>query len=286
MSTYLLIFAVIYVIICMCSKKSGKNRSVIWSLVWLVLMFINFANAQKLNEEMEYYRNYHENAEVVFDGIREISDNLENTGSIFSDTDTTITPAETSAPEPSAIYDAPGSLIYSASGTGDSIVTQVKVSQPSLLIFRTSDTGHHSVKAYYGSGEYEYDLLVNDSGASYNGKTYLICDRTYDFTISCGGFWEIEVYTIGYTTDLSFSGSGDYVTDIFQPKSQYYTITYTGTDHFSVKQRYGTGEYDYELLVNDSGNPYSGTIRLSHIDSPCFFEISGTGGNWTITPAQ
>lgn len=83
MSTYLLIFAVIYVIICMCSKKSGKNRSVIWSLVWLVLMFINFANAQKLNEEMDFYREYYNNAEAVFDGIREISDNLEQTGSIF-----------------------------------------------------------------------------------------------------------------------------------------------------------------------------------------------------------
>lgn len=196
--------------------------------------------------------------------------------------------------EPGKNYDTPAAssatpsagTFFTESGTGDSVVRSVETTTPSRFLFRTSDKSHHSVKGFYGDGNYDYDLLVNESGAPYEGSSYLPQDRTYDFEINCSGAWEIEVQTIGYSDNVGFSGHGDTVTDIIQPSAKYYTITYTGTDHFSVKQRYGTGKYDYELLVNESGKPYTGTVRLKNSDKPCFFEISGTDGDWTITPAE
>lgn len=195
-------------------------------------------------------------------------------------------PKNTDSPEvpASEVTPTPGSLIYSKSGKGDSIIQSVSVTQPSYMVFNTSDDRHHDVKAWYGSGEYDYELLVNSSDP-YFGSTYLLGDNVYDFEIKCMGDWSVEIYSIGYTADTEFSGKGDYVTEIFQPATQFYYITYTGSDHFAVKQRYGTGRYDYELLVNQS-EPYSGTVRLSHSDLPCFFEISGEEGSWTISPAE
>ncbi len=185
-----------------------------------------------------------------------------------------------------AVSSTTGNTILTKSGSGDSIIQSVEVVVPSRLIFRTSDTHHHAVKAYFGDGDYDYDLLVNDSGSAYEGTAYLLPDRTYDIEITCAGAWEVEVQTVDYSDAVEFSGHSDAVTDIIQPAGKYYNITYTGTDHFSVKQRYGTGKYDYELLVNESGEPYSGTVRLANSDKMCFFEISGTDGDWTITPAE
>ena len=76
------------------------------------------------------------------------------------------------------------------------------------------------------------------------------------------------------------------VTGIFQPETQYYTITYNGTDHFHVKQHHSEDFSDYELLVNESGEPYSGTVRIADLGGKCFFEVVGTEGEWSITPAQ
>lgn len=190
----------------------------------------------------------------------------------------------TTPSQPETISDSPHALQSSHSGTGDSIIQSITVSSPSLFRFVTKDDNHHDVKAYYGDGEYDYDLLVNSSDP-YDGSTYLLPDRTYDITVHCTAPWTAEIYTIGYTAKTAFSGSGDHITEIFQPESKYYTITYTGDDHFAVKQRYGTGEYDYELLVNET-DPYSGTVRLSHSDMLCFFEITGEEGSWTITPQE
>ena len=191
---------------------------------------------------------------------------------------------ETTPSQPETISDSPHALQSSHSGTGDSIIQSITVSSPSLFRFVTKDDNHHDVKAYYGDGEYEYDLLVNSSDP-YDGSTYLLPDRTYDIIVHCTAPWTAEIYTIGYTAKTAFSGSSDHITEIFQPESKYYTITYTGDDHFAVKQRYGTGEYDYELLVNET-DPYSGTVRLSHSDMLCFFEIIGEEGSWTITPQE
>lgn len=183
-------------------------------------------------------------------------------------------------------FSVDGGLLYSDEGSGDSVVTGITVSSPSYFRFKTPDDGHHSVKAYYGTGDYEYDLLVNESGAPYDGNTYLEANRTYDFEIDCGGEWSIEIYSLATTYETSFSGSGDYVTGIFQPETQYYTITYNGTDHFHVKQHHSEDFSDYELLVNESGEPYSGTVRIADLGGKCFFEVVGTEGEWSITPAQ
>ncbi len=190
----------------------------------------------------------------------------------------------TTEPTTETVSDSPHALQSTHSGTGDSVLQSIKVTFPSLFRFSTQDDSHHDVKAYYGDGEYDYDLLVNSSDP-YTGSTYLLPDRTYDILIHCADAWTAEIYKVGYTSDTAFTGQSDHVTEIFQPETKYYDITYTGDDHFSVKQRYGTGEYDYELLVNET-DPYSGTVRLTYPDDLCFFEITGEEGSWTITPQQ
>lgn len=197
------------------------------------------------------------------------------------------TEKETSAPQnTNTLTNSPGTLVYTTSGKGDSIVTKVPVNSPSYCLFSTNDEGYTSVKAWYGEASYEYDSLVS-STEPYSGRSYLhhFENGEYEFEIKCHGDWELSIYTVGYTADTAFSGSGDYVTDIFQPVSKHYVITYTGSDYFSVKQRYGLNSYDYETLVSET-DPYSGTVRLSHSDLPCFFEITGEEGSWTITPAD
>lgn len=174
-------------------------------------------------------------------------------------------------------------LGYSTSGSGDSVIESMYVSYPSFLHFKTYDDGHHDVKAYYGEGKYDYELLVNASDM-YSGSSYLMGEREYDIIINSDGDWEIEVYQIGYTDDVFFVGSDDSVTDIFQPPTKYYTISYDGDDYFCVKQWYGLGEFDYELLANGTG-PYTGTVRLAYSDSLCFFTVTGSEGVWSIKPS-
>lgn len=198
--------------------------------------------------------------------------------------ETTKPAKETEDQRNDTIDPSPHVLQSTHSGTGDSVLQTIKVTSPSLFRFSTQDDSHHDVKAYYGDGEYDYDLLVNSSDP-YTGSTYLHPDRTYDILIHCADAWTAEIYTVGYTDKTCFSGQSDHVTEIFQPETKYYDITYTGDDHFSVKQRFGTGEYDYELLVNET-DPYSGTVRLAYPDDLCFFEITGEEGSWTITPQQ
>lgn len=280
MSKLVFAFAIIYLIICICTKKPTRDKMILGAIVWMVISGLNLNNAMKLNEEMNFYKDYYSQFKEIIDGMADVIgyNDLPKTQPDFTETSNVSNEtAENFTP-------TPGSLIYSKSGKGDSIIQSVSVTQPSYMVFNTSDDRHHDVKAWYGSGEYDYELLVNSSDP-YFGSTYLLGDNVYDFEIKCMGNWSVEIYSIGYTADTEFSGKGDYVTEIFQPATQFYYITYTGSDHFAVKQRYGTGRYDYELLVNQS-EPYSGTVRLSHSDLPCFFEISGEEGNWTITPGE
>ena len=174
-----------------------------------------------------------------------------------------------------------GDNIFTKSGNEDSIVHTVRVENPSYLHFTSSSGGNKSIKAYYGDGEYDYDLLVNEIG-NYDGNTYLLANRTYDFEISCEGSWDIEGCERGTTNTDTCAGAGDFVTDIFQPNDKYFTITHNGDGNFAVKQWYGTGKYDYDLLVNEIGD-YSGTVRIAYSDYPCFFEITADGA-WSITP--
>lgn len=180
--------------------------------------------------------------------------------------------------------DSFGTASHSKSGYGDSIVASVYVSEPCRFVFSADDDGYKGVRAYYGSGEYDYESLLSET-EPYYGSTYLPGGYTYDFEIQCDADWYFEIIPIGQTASTSFSGSGDCVTDWFQPTNQYYTITYSGDGYFGVRQRYGDGEYDYESLVSET-DPYSGTVRLAHIDRPCFFEIIGADGSWTITPVN
>lgn len=218
------------------------------------------------------------------DRIVQLDKELKSAGVTPPAPETTNPEEETEDYRNDTVDPSPHALQSTHSGTGDSVLQTIKVTSPSLFRFSTQDDSHHDVKAYYGDGEYEYDLLVNSSDP-YIGSTYLLPNRTYDILIHCAEAWTAEIYTIGYTNKTSFFGQGDHVTEIFQPETKYYDITYTGDDHFSIKQRFGTGEYDYELLVNET-DPYSGTVRLAYPDDLCFFEITGEEGSWTITPAE
>ncbi len=290
MSVLLLALSIIYVVFCMCYKKDAKLPHIIWSIVFLVLMGVNWQYSTELNQEMEMYKEYYRDTKVIIEGMAEITGLNDLPEHIPADSSPgAASSAATIETKPQqsqdhVLSDVPGTLIYSTSGAGDSIVQSISVESPSYCVFTTNDDRHHAVKAWYGDGDFDYELLVNSS-SPYSGRTYLTEFGTYDFEITCTSEWKLEIFTIGTTVETSFSGKGDYVTDIFQPDTKYYNITYTGSDHFAVKQRYGTDEYDYELLVNET-EPYSGTVRLSNIDSPCFFEITGEEGTWIITPAE
>lgn len=174
-------------------------------------------------------------------------------------------------------------ITYSNSGSGDTVLRSISVSYPSSFHFRTSSDGNNAVKAYYGDSDYDYNLLVNTID-SYDGYTYLIPGRKYDLEIHCSGKWSVEILTVGFLGEEYFVGSDDSVTNIIQPISNYYTFKYSGKGNFAIKQWYGTGEYDYDLLVNEIGE-YSGTVRISNASKKCFFEITADDGVWSIRPS-
>lgn len=177
------------------------------------------------------------------------------------------------------------------SGYGDKIISNVNIPNGEYIAKITiNSTRHHSVKFYYGSNEYDYELLVNDSGKNYSGTTFLKGGNTDAvvngmFEINAEGSWTIKVEKLSGTATFPLSGNGDTVSGLFDGTGsrEIFNITYNSTRHHAVKiYKYNGSKYDYELLVNDSGKAYNGQVMApTEKGSKYFFVIEGEG-DWTI----
>lgn len=172
-----------------------------------------------------------------------------------------------------------GSFFFQ-SGSGDKVISGLNVTAHSYLKITNNGDSNFSMWAHYGDKEYDRDLLVNTIG-NYSGNAYLRPNREYTLEIKSSGSWSVKAYPIEKTSTDTFSGSGDYVTPMFIPSSNAFSISGNGKGNFSVWGYYGDKEYDRDLLVNEIG-AYSGTIMFKH-KNYSFFVIK-CDGNWSIIP--
>lgn len=176
----------------------------------------------------------------------------------------------------------PTEPLYSFSGTGDDVITDISIEDYAVVKAMISGRHYCSVKAHGDSDSYSFgDILVSDT-APYSGESILFPDN-YSFEINAQGSWTIEIFDMSYSTTDSFEGKGDTVTPIFTASSSVYEITtIENQGYFSVKGYYGYGDYD--ILVNTT-DEYSGKVYFPVKGEYAFFVISGSR-EFTIRPVK
>lgn len=239
--------------------------------------------------------NFYINQSIQYDGkeylsqlevnsTQPITDNIETTINISNETTTqkeieTTVPKETETTTQNIttpqLENVPHELLYSYNGSGDYVISNIKVEQGYIVKYVCDSNEHTAVKAHYDN---DYELLVNEVG-NYIGYTLL--PKSSDnllLEITANSNWTLEIYKMGTSNIDSFSGNGDYVTPIFISTSNIYTITNNGDSNFVVR---GYNEdFEYDLLINEIGN-YNGTILFKNANKYSFFEII-SNGEWHI----
>ncbi len=120
------------------------------------------------------------------------------------------------------------------------------------------------------------DLKINDIG-SYDGYIFLAGGDTYKLEIKSSGSWSYTVEQLQATTNTTFSGTGDYVTDKVSCSSGTWHFSHDGSSNFVVKAYTTNGR---DLLVNTIGS-YDGKKSVTVPQgSYVVFEINADG-NWS-----
>ena len=182
-------------------------------------------------------------------------------------------------------------IVYS--GKGDQVITGVNIPTGSFKATITHDGDRHSaVKLYYGDGQYDYQLLSNETDP-YVVEEYLSdhLDSHKTRALSNGmlnvtgdGNWTITIERITETSTRNVAGKGTIVTGVFQVTGgrNVVSITHDGKRHFDVKiYKENGGQYDYELLVNETG-AYSGQTLVTLESNTNYFFAVSADGNWTV----
>lgn len=179
------------------------------------------------------------------------------------------------------------------SGSGDKIITGVDVPEGEYVAYIDIDsTRHYDVKWYYGQDEYDYNLLVNNSGNAYHGAVLLkdgdvSAVKNGEIDINSKGNWNIKIEPLsGTISGNSVSGNGDVVTGLFEGTGNrtVFNIKINSTRHYDVKlYKYNGGHYDYDLLVNDSGEVYDGQVASSLEKGAKYFFTVNSQGDWEIS---
>ena len=76
------------------------------------------------------------------------------------------------------------------------------------------------------------------------------------------------------------------VTGLFEGTGsrEVFNIKYNSSRHHAVKiYKYNGSEYDYELLVNDSGKPYNGQVMAPTEKGAKYFFVVEGEGDWSIS---
>lgn len=164
------------------------------------------------------------------------------------------------------------------SGSGDDVVTGVNLGSSGIYRAHITHSGSRNfiVKSYSDSGS--KNLMVNTIG-DYDGYVLVLGSSPLSIEVQADGNWDISIEKCGTTTENSFSGNGDYVTDVFQATSGAWTFTYNGEHNFVVRAYTTSGS---DLLVNTIGS-YEGTQMLTvPAGSNVVLEIKAdTSGTWT-----
>lgn len=171
-------------------------------------------------------------------------------------------------------------LPIAGNGYGDSVVSDINLSDKFYVLHMTH-TGRRNfiVHAYGADGKEEY--LINAIGA-YDGTVLLLSAPPVMLNIEADGNWTYEIRKLEETDATSFSGKGDYVTDIFSCATgvQSWHFKHDG-DHNFIVHMYSTN--GRSLIINEIGAYDASQVIKIPAGSKVFFEISADGA-WEIYP--
>ena len=169
-----------------------------------------------------------------------------------------------------------GELIFeTVSGSGDDVIEGLQLSTGMYRVHFTNSGSSNFVVWVDGTSS-SRDLKINDIGA-YDGYIFLVGGDTYKLEIESSGSWSYTVEQLQTTTNTSFSGTGDYVTDKITCSSGTWHFSHNGSSNFVIRA-YTTNGGD--LLVNTIG-AYDGKKSVTiPQESNVLFEINADG-DWS-----
>lgn len=179
-------------------------------------------------------------------------------------------------------------LLYS--GSEDKIITDIDLPDGIFISkIEIDSTSHYAVKFHHDD---TYELLVNNSKKPYSGVTLTKDNEIASISggmleITSGGDWNITIDRLSGETTKNIAGHGDKVTGFFpgNGKKEVVTLDIDSTAHYSIKLfEYNIAEntLTYDLLVNDSGEPYHGEKIADLKEGLQYFFVVDSEGDWSI----
>lgn len=166
----------------------------------------------------------------------------------------------------------------SGSGHGDGVISGITLADGGIYALNMTHNGTSNfiVHSFDASGDEEY--LINEIG-NYAGAVLFMGQSPMMINIEADGDWTFEVTAIQKTNDVSFAGSGDYITGLFSGAkgARIWHFKHDGSSNFVV-WIYTTDGCD--LIVNEIG-VYDADQVVTVPDGFAFFEITADG-NWEV----
>lgn len=168
------------------------------------------------------------------------------------------------------------------SGKGDAVVKDITILESGIYVLHMTHSGRRNFIVHSFDAYGDEELLINTIG-KYDGTVWLLGESPLMFNIEADGKWEYEIKRLEKTDDTHFSGSGDFVTNIFSTRSgaQVWHFSYSGDGNFIVRL-FTTDGLDY--IINEIGDYDADQIITIPAGSNAFFIIKADG-EWEIYPA-
>lgn len=183
-------------------------------------------------------------------------------------------PTPTPTPEPTPAP-TPEPKPISGSGQGDKVVTDIPIQNNVLYSLHLTHEGSSNFIVHQYDVDGNYESLVNEIGF-YDGYVLPQGNGPYILEITADGPWEYTFEPLDTVDSTSFSGTGDFVTPIFEVESGVWELSHTGDSNFIVHLYTADG---MDSLANEIG-AYSGEKLITE-SGVGFFEIMADG-NWEI----
>ncbi len=172
-------------------------------------------------------------------------------------------------------------LPITGSGYGDAVVSDINIGETGFYVLRITHDGWSNfiVHSYDANGDKEY--LVNEIG-DYEGTLLFLGEAPLMLNIQADGAWTYEVRELERTTETSFSGKGDSVSEIFNGArgTRAWRFKHDGEHNFIVRIYTADGR---DHIINEIGSYDAAQVITIPADSSAFFEITADG-NWEIYP--
>lgn len=227
----------------------------------------------------------YENGTLTYDYVEEAS------GVHADELSPSVAPSPSATPAPSVLESPeiklPDFETLKFSGTGDSVLTDIKVPTGAIYYAYISHSGRRNFSIWVYDESEDRDLAVNEIG-NFSGYYLFTFDTISRIEITADGNWEIAIGQLTMPPDsseiTSLSGSGPYVSYIFDAPSGVWTFTHDGSSNFIVHSYVTDGtsllRKNRDMLVNEIGS-YSGEQYISVPAGMHLILSIEADGNWS-----